>query len=498
MRQVMSHMNLEIPNYVRSKDPIFNHATFLNPAEVHTATQPLLKQPVEVMQESCPNCRDSEMTALCCCTGDNLLLRGVKCEAGEVSGSCHKAEIGVCKKEDSSSQEFHMLKRNHGNFNFVSVGTEVMQEVCAVDKSVENVPEVWEEQSLKKELKKNSTVTVLVGDNWFQNQSENIILGIGTDRKFGSDLPCNESVTSMIGLKMDSDTSFDQILNSDQSNCDQNSLHVKDIIVQCSTSTNRQKCRCSVGSNSQPRSSINSTGCDRGTSSITDTRYANDPSALHSISVLSLQSLTQILQMEHNYSKKSSSHRMDKESLCTEERNSKVKGIKGSMHSLESRRDSTQCKRLKTNRTQMQGTMSFSHLPQLSSPQSTKKSVGTEKTKDEKQVCDDKYDFGDTTMCSFCKSNYSSNSCLFYPRWTSKFENIPLGSQVSICECCDTDDEDGDTDDDLETCKSEGGDPHDSSEGKGSSDASKVSKVPNINPGWYGKGYRKRTKKKTS
>jgi hypothetical protein len=419
----------------------------------------------------------------------------VKCEADEVSGSCYKAEIGVCEKEDSSSQEFHMLKSNCGNSNFVNVGTEFTQQVCAVNKSVENAPEVLEEQSLKNELKKNRTVTVLVGDNCFHNQSENIILDIGTDRKFVSDVPCNESVTGMIGLKMDSDTSCDQILNSDQSNCDQNSLHVKDIL-QCSTSTNHQNCRCSVGSNSQSCNSINSTGCDRGTSSITDARYANEPSPLHGISVLSLQSLTQILQIEHNYSKKSSSHRTDEESQCNEERNLKVKGCKGSVHSLESRRDSTHSKRLKINRSKLQDTMSFSRLPELSLPQSTKKFIGIEKTKEEKQICDDKYDFGDTTVCSFCKSNYSSNRCLFYPRWTSKFENIPLGSQVSICECCDTDDEDGDTDDDLETCKSEGGDAHDNSEGKGSSDASKVSKVPNINPGWYGKGYRKRTKRK--
>lgn len=500
MRQVMSHMNLEVPNYVRSKDPIFSHATLLHPAEVHTATQPSLKQPPAVMQEPCQKCRDSEMSALCCCTGDSVLVRGVKCEDGEVSGSyggnCHKVEIDVCEVEDRSSQVFHVLKRNCGNIDSVNVGTELKQEICAVDKGVETASVVLEEQSLKKELKEDSTVTVLVGDNWFQSDSGNIRLDIGTDRMSGLNLPCNESVTSTVGLKMDLDTSFDQILNSDQSNCDQNSLHVKDIIVQCSTSTNRQECRCSVGSNSQSCSSINSTGCDRGKSSFADTRDANEPSPPNSISVLSLQSLTQILQIEHNYSKKSSSHRMDEESQCTEERNSKVKGIKGSTHSLENSRDNTQCKRLKTNRTKMQGTMSFSHLPQLSLPQSTKSSLGTQKTKDEKQICDDKYDFGDTTMCSFCKLNYSSNSCLFYPQWTSKFQNIPLGSQVSICECCDTDDEDGDTGDDLETCKSECGDVHDSSEGKGSSDASKVSKVPNINPGWYGKGYRKRTKRK--
>jgi hypothetical protein len=499
-------MNLEIPKYIRSNDPIFNHATFLHPAEMHTATQPLLKQPLEVMQESWRNCRDNELKALCQCTGHRLLHEGVKLEDGEVSGSCsgssHKVEIGVHRMEDFSSQEMHILKRNSGDFDFINIDTSDTlsgQKVCLLDRNIEDPSEMLEEESLKKVVGNNSTISVLVDDNWIQNQSENIAQDTGSGRKFRSNLPCNESVTSIIGLKMDLDTTFDEILNMDQVNCDQNSLQVEDIIVE-RTSTNRLKCSCSIGSNSQSRSSIKSTGCDRGTSSITDTSYvlsvhASEPSPLHSVSSLSLQSFTQILQIEHNYSKKPISHVRNKDSHCTQEKNSKIKASKGSVHSFDSGIDSPECKRLKTNRSELQGT-SFSHLSQSSLPQNTRKSAGVQKPKDEKQICDDEYDFGDTTMCSFCKSNYSSNSCLFYYHWTSKFENIPLGSQISICECCDTD-EDGDTDDvGLETCKSEGGDVHNSGEGKGNSHANKVSKVPNINPGWYGKGYRKRTKKK--
>lgn len=497
MQQVMSRMNLEIPKYIRSNDPIFNHATFLHPAEVHTATQPLLRQPLEVMQ--------SELRALSQCTGHRLLHNGVQLESSEVSGSCsgssHEVEIGVHKMEDFSSQEMHILKMNSGNFNFMNIDTSdtpSSQEVCTSDGNIEGPSDVLEEQSLKKVFEKNSTISLLVDDNWFQNQSENMILDIGSGRKFCSNLPCNESVTSIIGLKMDLDTSFDEILNTDQVNCDQNSLQVKDIIVE-STSMNRLKCSYLIGSNSQSRKSINSTGCDRGTSSITDSSYilsvhANEPSPHHSVS--SLQSLTQILQIEHNYSKRPIDHRRSTESQCTQEKNSKVKAVEGSVHSLESGIGSPECKRLKTNRFELPGTTSLSHLPQSSSPQNTRKSGGTQKPEGEKQICDDEYDLADTTMCSFCKSNYSSNICLFYRHWTAKFENIPLGSQVSLCECCDMD-EDGDTDDlDLETSKSESGDVHDSGEGKGNCYVNKVSKVPNINPGWYGKGYRKRTKKK--
>lgn len=500
MQQVMSHMNLEIPKYVRSIDPIFKHATFLHPAEVHTATQPLLKQPLEVVRESWRDSRESKLSALCHCTGHTLLHKGVKLEDIEVSGNCsgssREAEIGVHKMENFSSQEMHILKRNSDSFNFMNTNTlDVLsgQKVCSSDRNVDDPSEVLEEQNLKKVLGNNSTVSVLVDDNWFQNQSENVALNIGSGRKFCSNLPCNESVTNIIGLKMDLDTSFDEILSTDKVSCDQNSLQVNDIIVE-STSMNSLKCSCLIGSNSQCTSSINSTGCDRGTSSNIDMSSilsvrATKPSPLHSVSSLSLQSLAQILEIEHNYSKKPSSLRRYKEGQCIQEKNSEVKAIKGSVHSLESGIGSLEYKHLKTNRSGLQGTVS-SHMHQSSSTQSTRKS------EDEKQICDDEYGLGDTTMCSFCTSNYSSNICLFYHHWTANFANIPLGSQVSICECCDTDEE-GDTDDvDLETCKSEGGDVHDSSEGKGSCQVNKVSKVPNINPGWYGKGYRKRTKKK--
>jgi hypothetical protein len=506
MQQVMSHMNLEIPKYVRSSDPIFNHATFLHPAEVHTATQPLLKQPPEAIEESWQDCRESKLTALCQCTGHRLLHKGVKREDIDVSGSCsgssHDVKIGVHKMEDLSSQEMHILKRNSDNRNVMNKDTSDMpdgQEVRSLDTNIEDKSEDLEEQSLKKVFGNNSTVSVLVDDNCFQNPSENMALDVESGRNFRSNLPRDENVTSGIGLKMDLDTSFDEILSTHKVNCDQNSLQDNDIITE--NASNCRNCSCLISSNSHCRTTINSAGCDRGTSSNIDSSYifsvhTSKSSPLHSVSSLSLQSLAQILEIEHNYSKKPSSHRKYKESQCFEEKNSQVKALKGSMQSAESRMGSPECKRLKTNRSELEGRVSFSCLPQSSSQQNTRKSDRTQKAEDKKQICDDEYDLGDTTMCSFCKSNYSSNICLFYRHWTAKFENIPLGSQVSVCECCDTD-EDGDTDDaDLETCKSVGGDVRDGSEGKGSCQVSKANKVPNINPGWYGKGYRKRTKKK--
>ncbi|KAJ9596521.1 hypothetical protein L9F63_012463, partial [Diploptera punctata] len=54
MKQVMSHMKLLIPTYVRSRDPIFSHATSLTPAEVHTESQPLLKHPASTCSDTKP------------------------------------------------------------------------------------------------------------------------------------------------------------------------------------------------------------------------------------------------------------------------------------------------------------------------------------------------------------------------------------------------------------------------------------------------------------
>jgi hypothetical protein len=43
MQIVMKHLEIEAPKYDRLRDPIFAHATLLFPEEMHTATQPMLK-----------------------------------------------------------------------------------------------------------------------------------------------------------------------------------------------------------------------------------------------------------------------------------------------------------------------------------------------------------------------------------------------------------------------------------------------------------------------
>uniref|UniRef100_A0A8D8BIQ7 protein acetyllysine N-acetyltransferase n=1 Tax=Culex pipiens TaxID=7175 RepID=A0A8D8BIQ7_CULPI len=54
MRLVMKHLNIEVPEYHRLKDPIFAHATLLLPEEQHTASQPMLiKATKEEAGEGC-------------------------------------------------------------------------------------------------------------------------------------------------------------------------------------------------------------------------------------------------------------------------------------------------------------------------------------------------------------------------------------------------------------------------------------------------------------
>lgn len=86
--------------------------------------------------------------------------------------------------------------------------------------------------------------------------------------------------------------------------------------------------------------------------------------------------------------------------------------------------------------------------------------------------------------CSFCWKNYSSVDCLFYSKIEAIFTNkqfryskMECANKPNVCVCCDyTTDEDDETSDVNEPNEEE-----------------KESKVK-IQPGWFGKGYRKNKK----
>lgn len=52
MKIVMKHLNIEVPNYDRSQDPIFHHASLLKEEELHTTSQPMLKRFIFKGEES--------------------------------------------------------------------------------------------------------------------------------------------------------------------------------------------------------------------------------------------------------------------------------------------------------------------------------------------------------------------------------------------------------------------------------------------------------------
>nr|CAD7201891.1 unnamed protein product [Timema douglasi] len=128
--------------------------------------------------------------------------------------------------------------------------------------------------------------------------------------------------------------------------------------------------------------------------------------------------------------------------------------------------------------------------------------------------CD--YKLPTTVLCSFCKPHYGSNVCLFYAPRRPDFKILTHGSNpdAAICECCDRgseDEEEEENEDDTEAdvklkpknVKEESvDDTGEGADGEGADGESPavskptLNKVPMTNPGWFGKGYRKRTKKK--
>lgn len=51
MKLVMKYMNINVAPYDRKKDPIFAHASLLNPEEMHTVSQPMLKHHSDSIKE---------------------------------------------------------------------------------------------------------------------------------------------------------------------------------------------------------------------------------------------------------------------------------------------------------------------------------------------------------------------------------------------------------------------------------------------------------------
>lgn len=104
----------------------------------------------------------------------------------------------------------------------------------------------------------------------------------------------------------------------------------------------------------------------------------------------------------------------------------------------------------------------------------------SKKKKDLSEEKDDtkKTDVSISRYCTFCHPVYGSTKCLFYHRYESKFKE-----DITICLCCEDDSDDDEDENELKT--EDIADKND-----------EVIEKAKVTAGWFGKGYRKRIKKK--
>lgn len=102
------------------------------------------------------------------------------------------------------------------------------------------------------------------------------------------------------------------------------------------------------------------------------------------------------------------------------------------------------------------------------------------KKKDNSEEKDDtkKTDVSISRYCTFCHPVYGSTKCLFYHQYESKFKE-----DVAICLCCDDDTDDDEDENEIKT--EDIADKND-----------EVIEKAKVTAGWFGKGYKKRIKKK--
>lgn len=121
------------------------------------------------------------------------------------------------------------------------------------------------------------------------------------------------------------------------------------------------------------------------------------------------------------------------------------------------------------------------------------KKLNNNKKKDTSEDKDDtkKTDVSVSRYCTFCHPVYGSTKCLFYHRYESKFKE-----NVEVCLCCD---DDTDEEDENELKTDDIADKNDDTPDKNDDISDKNEEViekAKVTAGWFGKGYKKRIKKK--
>lgn len=106
--------------------------------------------------------------------------------------------------------------------------------------------------------------------------------------------------------------------------------------------------------------------------------------------------------------------------------------------------------------------------------------------------------------CEFCLDNYAEDRCQFYRPRSQQFKVVNVrNGRLILCECCDfTDHENGDGDStDQHGSPAVGTTTSDTDEMSSDAKRAKLDSASErdkakVQPGWYGKGYRKHSRKR--
>ncbi|XP_067005340.1 uncharacterized protein Sirt7 isoform X2 [Anabrus simplex] len=507
MQRVMAHLKMKIPFYDRVRDPIFPHATVLHTAEEHTTTQPILRSTsVGTPDPSDGNKPDTE-------TGESkwsnmpFIQNLCKKEDGDLKNTLSNSVVVVCVEGEAKNKSVK-TDSNQEIQDYLNPVMEIVYEGVKLkvegNVSVEASVKIDDDLAIFCDSSKIDQNSFMSSYKLEHDQQSFHFVSVGTD-----DVECNEvdseggRVEDPFGdralnhskcvipcsndpLYMNCTGGVQNIKDSSSNNVCETNVVCDDQSSICVRNNSKFICNLDVGNFKGSRNhahadvsnklysfsdclersyfnSITNLGCDIGISS---NNVANSSESVVSISSpIVSSSMPAVFQIEHNYSKTSRSDQdVPKTEICLPS-------------------DSLSCK-AEGSRTKVSpdkcSTNVLSSL-KVTTPESTK-----DAEQSNKQSCDDSSAVGYAKKCSFCKLNYNSNNCLFYRPFDAVFSKL----SSSICECCG-EDEDGD-DEQSEEEKDESCNKEMS---EGDTDSS-VAKTSVINPGWYGKGYRKRLKRR--
>lgn len=144
MEMLMNALKIAVPVYTKEKDPIFAHATMLMPEELHTLTQPLLKQSDEEEKEDTTTFSSNDVTTAD--EEDETQDSTMSCES--MGGICAEYRIGKGPRIRTPLKQMTSgIKTN------LELKNRIKQEL-KIDSDIENV--MNDRKEIKTEDEKNS------------------------------------------------------------------------------------------------------------------------------------------------------------------------------------------------------------------------------------------------------------------------------------------------------------------------------------------------------